>query len=118
MAGNENSSFPDDRLGATPNGEVIIPPVAGMPGGDPAVGGAGAVPGVPGTIAVAPANDAAMARRSVSVNGPGGDEGREPGMLGDDSAVSIPGSGSISSVSIVVGIVSDSASVGNSGADS
>jgi hypothetical protein len=113
MTGNENSSFPGGRVGAIPNGEIFVP--ARKSGGDPAGGGIGAVPGVPGTSAVTPASDAAMARRSVSVNGPGEDEGRDPGMAGADSTVSVPRSGSISSVSMVVGIVSDSASVGNRG---
>jgi hypothetical protein len=112
---NENNSLPRGRFGEIPNGEFIIPTLARKSGGEPAVGGIGAVPGVPGTSAVAPARDAAIARRSVSVKGPGGDDGKEPGTLGADSVASVPRKGSISSVSIVVGIVSDSASIGYSG---
>jgi hypothetical protein len=115
IAGSENSSFPGGRFGAIKNGEFIIPLPARKSGGAPAVGGVGTPPGVPGTSAVAPAKDAAIARRSVSVRGPGGDDGNDPGTLGADSTASVPRKGSISSVNIVVGIVSDSAPIGYSG---
>lgn len=112
-AGNKNSSFPGGRFGVIPNGEIFPP--ARKSGGEPGSGDVGAVPGVPGTIATAPANDAAIARRSVSVNGPGGEDGSDAGMLGADSTASVPRRGLISAVNIVVGIVSDSASAGTSG---
>lgn len=83
MPGNENSSLPAGSAGATARGEMF--PSAKKPGGEPATGGDGAVPGVPGTSAVAPANDAAIAFRSDSVSGPGCEDGAEAGMLGPDS---------------------------------
>ena len=83
MPGNAKSLFSVGSLGATARGELLSS--AKKPGGEPATGGSGAVPGVPGTSAVAPANEAAMARRSDSVSGPGGEDGAEAGMLGDDS---------------------------------
>jgi hypothetical protein len=83
MPGNEKSSFPVGSVGATARGESS--PSAKKPGGEPATGGAGTVPGVPGTSAVEPASDAAIARRSDSVNGPGGEDGAEAGIPGDDS---------------------------------
>jgi hypothetical protein len=83
MPGNEKSSFPVGSLGAIARGELF--PSAKKPGGEPATGGIGAVPGVPGTNAIAPAKDAAIALRSDSVRGPGGDDGTDEGMLGADS---------------------------------
>src|SRR5580698_3102652 len=81
MPGNEKSSFSVGSLGATAKGELL--PSAKKSGGEPATGGNGAVPGAPGTSAIAPANEAAMARRSDSVSGPGGED--EAGIPGDDS---------------------------------
>ena len=81
--GNEKSSLPVGSLGATARGELF--PSAKKPGGEPATGGNGTVPGAPGTSAVAPASEAAMARRSDSVSGPGGEDGADAGILGDDS---------------------------------
>lgn len=69
MPGNEKSSYPVGSVGATARGEMFPSPK--KPGGEPATGGVGAVPGVPGTSAIAPANEAAIARRSDSVSGPG-----------------------------------------------
>jgi hypothetical protein len=112
MPGNEKSSFPVGSLGAAARGELF--PSAKKPGGEPATGGIGAVPGVPGTSAIEPANDAAIARRSDSVNGPGAEDGADGGILGDESNPDAPCTGSISSVNITVGISSDSMS----GADS
>jgi hypothetical protein len=106
IPGNENISFPGGKVGATAIGEVS----ARKTGGAPGTGGVGAVPGAPGTSAVAPANDAAIARRSDSVNGPGCMGEPEPGTLGDHPATGDSRSGSISSVNIVVGISSASAS--------
>jgi len=106
MPGNEKSSFPVGSVGATASGERF--PSAKKPGGEPATGTVGAVPGVPGTSAVAPAKDAAIALRSDSVSGPGCEDGAEAGILGADSNPLVLWSGSISSVNITVGISSDS----------
>src|SRR5271155_3701525 len=102
MPRNEKNSFPVGSLGATARGETF--PSAKKPGGEPATGGVGAVPGAPGTSAVAPANDAAIARRSDSVSGPGGEDRGEAGILGADSNPGAGWTGSISSVNITVGI--------------
>ena len=83
MPGNEKSSLAVGSLGATDRGELF--PSAKNPEGEPATGGIGAVPGVPGTSAIEPAKDAAIARRSDSVSGPGGVDGADPGTLGADS---------------------------------
>jgi len=83
MPRNEKSSFPVGSVGATVRGESV--PSAKKPGAEPATGVVGAVPGAPGTSAVAPANDAAIARRSDSVSGPGCEDGAEAEILGADS---------------------------------
>ena len=83
MPENEKSSLPEGSLGAAARGELF--PSAKKPGGEPATGGIGAVPGVPGTSASEPANDAAIALRSDSVSGPGAEGGADPGILGADS---------------------------------
>jgi hypothetical protein len=108
ILGNEKSSFSVGSLGATARGELF--PSAKKPGGEPATGGIGAVPGVPGTSAIEPASDAAIAFRSDSVKGPGGVDGAEAGTLGADSNNDVRCTGSISSVNITVGISSDSTS--------
>ena len=87
IAENENSSFPGGSVGAMARGEVF--PCRRKSGGEPATGGVGAVPGVPGTSAMAPASDAAIARKSDSVNGPGCVDGGEAGMLGADSTTDV-----------------------------
>ena len=69
MPGKENNSFPLGSFGATAIGGITGS--VGSPGIAPGAGDVGTVPGAPGTKAVEPANDAAMARRSVSVSGPG-----------------------------------------------
>ena len=86
--GNEKSSFPEGIVGATARGEMF--PSAKKPGGESATGAVGAVPGAPGTSAVAPANDAAIARRSDSVKGPGGEDGADAGMPEADSNPGLP----------------------------
>jgi hypothetical protein len=83
MPGNEKSSLPEGSVGASARGESL--PSAKKPGGEPATGGIGTVPEVPGTSAVSPAKDAAIAFRSDSVSGPGGEDEADPGMLGADS---------------------------------
>jgi len=60
---------------------------------------------MPGASAIAPAKDAAMARRSVSVNGPGGDGGGDAAILGGVPARGISGNEK-------TGISSDSAAGG------
>jgi hypothetical protein len=66
----------DTSPSARKSGELGTGGEAAMPGmAEP-------MPGAPGASAVSPAKDAAMARKSVSVNGPGGDGGGEADMLG------------------------------------
>ncbi|MGA9528441.1 MAG: hypothetical protein WBS24_10015 [Terriglobales bacterium] len=67
MPGNENILSPEGIVGARANGEAFAS--ARKPGGTPET--AGTVPGLPRTNAVEPANEEEMARKSVSVSGPG-----------------------------------------------
>jgi len=76
--GSENNSGPGGSVGAIAIGETF--PKAGKSCGEPGAAGEGAMPGAPGASALP--KDAAMARRSVSVKGPGGDAGGDPDMLG------------------------------------
>lgn len=111
MPGNENISLPGGKVGAIVKGEIF--PSARKSGGEPGTGGVGALLGAPETSAVAPANDAAIARRSVSVSGPIVVAGGEPGIPGAPSgAVSRSGT---PSGNIVTGISSDSASDAEAG---
>src|SRR6202522_3492949 len=98
MPGNEKSSFLGGSVGASTRGGSF--PSVKKPCGEPATGGVGAVPGAPGTSAVSPASEAAIARRSDSVRGPGGEDGAEAGILGTDSDPGARCIGSISSVNI------------------
>jgi len=82
-AGKENISLPGGSVGATAIGEIFAS--TGKSGGVPGTGGTGAVLSVPGTNAVEPANDEAIARKSVSVSGPGWIDGGEAGIFGADS---------------------------------
>jgi len=87
MPGKENISLPDGNAGATAIGEIF--PSNRKSGGAPGAGGTGAVPGDPGTNAVEPANDEAIARKSVSVSGPGWIDGGEAGIPGADSTADV-----------------------------
>jgi hypothetical protein len=106
ILGKENISLPGGSVGAAANGEAF--PSARKSGGEPGTGGFGAVLGAPGTTAVAPANDAAIARRSVSVSGPivvaGGDPGALAAHSGPVSRIGTP------SGNVVTGMSSDSPS--------
>ncbi len=119
MPGNENISFPGGSVGATAIGEIF--PSVRKSAGTPAAGNAGAVPGAPGANAVAPANDAAMARKSVSVSGPGwiDDDGEDAGLPGFAFTADVSCSGNspvnMFSVNMVVGI--SSASTSSEGGD-
>lgn len=83
-AGKENSSFPLGIEGATAIGETL--PSVRKSGGELATGGVAVALGAPGTSAVAPAREAAIARKSDSVSGLGCVDGGEAGTLGADSA--------------------------------
>ncbi len=102
MPGEENISVPGGNVGAAAKGEAF--PSARKSGGEPGTGGVGAVLGAPGTSAVAPANDAAIARRSVSVSGPIVVAGTLGAHSGAVSRIGTP------SGNIVTGISSDAAS--------
>lgn len=104
--GNENSSFPGGIVGATASGEILASGT--KPGGVPGTG-VGTVPGPAGTSTVSPATDAAIARRSASVNGPGCVYAGDAGILGTDSATDVSLVGADPS-NLVTGISSDSSS--------
>ena len=113
MPGNEKSSFPGGSVGATDMGET--PASAGKAGTGPGTSAVAVVPEVlPGTSAVSPASDAAIARRSASFNGPGRGYSGDAGTLGGDSTADISLAESGSS-NIVTGISSDSASAVGAG---
>jgi len=109
MPGKENNSLAGGSVGGAAMGESFRS--ARNSGGDPGTGGVGAVPGAPDTTAVAPASEAAIARRSVSVNGPSVVEGIEPGRAGDHSTAGTFRLGTPSG-NVTTGISSASTSAG------